>query len=259
MLESLLKLLEIKITLLMTTKIPFYIEILFIGLIVYLLVFLYKSLRYAKNSGGYNFSVTRILVIIFAWLGLMGLAAGKEFFTDFSTMPPKFLVAILVPLISLILLISIRKSREVLLHFPVRNIVGFQSFRIVMEGILWLIFIYGIIPEQMTLEGRNWDVLVGLTAPVAVWMVFTKRMMGNKFLIVWNIFGILMLTNIVITALLSAPLPIRFFMNEPANTMIVYYPMVWLPSFVVPMAYFGHFVSLAQCLQDKKGVYAKSV
>ena len=241
----------------MKTEIPFYIELIFIGLIIYLLIFLYRSLRYAKNSGGYNFSVTKILLMVLAWLGIMGYCAGKDFFTDFSTFPPKFMVAILVPLITMIALVSVKRSREVLLNFPVRNIVGFQSFRIVMEIILWLIFIYQIIPEQMTFEGRNWDVLVGLTAPVVVWMVFKKRLVGNKFLIAWNIFGILLLTNIVITALLSTPLPIRYFMNEPANTMIVYYPMVWLPSFVVPMAYFGHIVSLAQCLQGKKGVYTK--
>jgi len=39
-------------------------------------------------------------------------------------------------------------------------------------------------------------------------------------------------------------------MNEPANTMIAHLPFIWLPAFVVPVAYFLHIVSLKQLLNS---------
>jgi hypothetical protein len=42
-------------------------------------------------------------------------------------------------------------------------------------------------------------------------------------------------------------------MNEPANTVIAYFPFVWLPGFVVPVAYTLHLLSIKKCLLEKRG------
>jgi hypothetical protein len=59
------------------------------------------------------------------------------------------------------------------------------------------------------------------------------------------------LLNIVIVAVLSTPVPFRVFMNEPANTVILSFPFVWLPTVVVPIAFLGHIASLRQILSRK--------
>ncbi len=111
-----------------------------------------------------------------------------------------------------------------------------------------MIFMADVIPVQMTFEGRNFDILVGLTAPIIVYLMARKKV-SDKVVIVWNVLGLLLVLNIVVVAILSAPLPFRQFMNEPSNTVVAYFPFVWLPSFVVPVAYYMHFLSMRQILK----------
>ena len=56
----------------------------------------------------------------------------------------------------------------------------------------------------------------------------------------WNLVGLALLINIVTIAVLSAPLPIRMFHNEPANTLVAFFPYIWLPTFLVQAALGGH-------------------
>ena len=90
------------------------------------------------------------------------------------------------------------------------------------------------------------DVLAGLTAPVIVYLCFVKGTWSRRVAIYWNIAGLLLLLNIVSIAILSTPVPFRVFMNEPANTLVATFPFVWLPAFLVPIAYSMHFFSLRQ-------------
>jgi hypothetical protein len=61
--------------------------------------------------------------------------------------------------------------------------------------------------------------------------------------IVWNFVGLALLLTIILTAILSIP---QIGIFKPANTFIVYWPMIWLPAFVAPFAFFVHLVSLRQ-------------
>ena len=42
------------------------------------------------------------------------------------------------------------------------------------------------------------------------------------------------------------PTPVRQFMNEPANTIIATFPLIWLPGVLVPFALVGHVLGLRQ-------------
>ena len=116
-----------------------------------------------------------------------------------------------------------------------------QVFRVPVEVFLWCQFLDGLTPIQMTFEGRNYDVLTGITAPVFAWICYGQGRKLHKLAIAWNIAGLVLLLNIVITAILSAPVPFRVFMNEPANTLVAEFPIVLLPSFLVPLAFAMHF------------------
>jgi len=51
-----------------------------------------------------------------------------------------------------------------------------------------------------------------------------------------------------VIAVLSMPTPIRYFMNEPANTLVAEFPFILLPAVLVPMAYTMNIFSLRQLL-----------
>lgn len=129
-------------------------------------------------------------------------------------------------------------------HVSLKVLTQLQVFRVFVEIILWLLFIQNLIPVQMTFEGFNWDVLTGITSLLAARYLLNSK--GG--LIAWNIFGLLLLVNIVTIAILSMPTPLRVFDNEPANRIVTIFPFIYLPTLLVPMAYILHFLSLRKLL-----------
>jgi hypothetical protein len=190
------------------------------------------------------------LVLLF-WLIFLHRISEMHILDRWENMPPRMMIVVLPPLIFTLIFTFSKKIIPLLKATPVHWLIYIQSFRIIMEIILWKLYKEGVIPVQMTFEGRNFDVLIGLSAiPIAYF--FQKGKISNKAVILWNIIGLLFLMNVVVTALLSTPLPIRVFMNNPPVTMVAYYPFVWLPGFVVPVAYSMHLFSIRQLLLKTK-------
>jgi hypothetical protein len=107
------------------------------------------------------------------------------------------------------------------------------------------------LPVQMTFEGRNFDILVGVSAPLIAVLAFRGKL-SKKALLIWNVACLGLLLNIVITAILSTPSPWRVFMSEPANDVVAYFPISWLPGLLVPLAYYLHLLSVKQLLQSDR-------
>lgn len=189
-----------------------------------------------------------ILLGILFWLAFIGVLAHLDFFQNFQVLPPRILIAILPPVILTFILLFSKNFNNILLHTPLSWLVYFQSFRIVVEIILWLGLKAGFVPFQMTFEGWNYDIIVGLTAISGGMMFFKKNRIRRYEAMIWNIFGILLLLTIVFISTVSTPSPLRIFPNEPANTFIAYVPFIWLPGFLVPLALAMHLFSLKQLI-----------
>ena len=103
---------------------------------------------------------------------------------------------------------------------------------------------HGVAPPQMSFEGRNFDILTGLTALPAAWAYARFPAYRGRIALGWNLFGLVLLLNIVTVAILSMPTPWQ--MLQPANTFVTRPPFIWLPALLVPFAYTGHFFALRQ-------------
>ena len=233
---------------------PLYIDLLFIFLILVLLFLLFKGLHQALEKQG-NPKKKKILLLaalgLAVWMALLAVLSYSGFFTRWDTVPPRLMILLVVPTVVFIFLIRSRRFNELIRHAPQQGVLYAQSFRIYIEGILWLLFIEGLIPVQMTFEGLNFDVLTGLSAPVMAYVYFKKKGLSRRMLIVWNYLGLALVTIILTIAILSTPTVLRLFDEEPANRLVIYLPYIWLPGFVVPMAYFLHIVSLKWLYQNK--------
>lgn len=188
--------------------------------------------------------VTGILVwaIITAGLSLSGVLS------DFSLMPPKFAIVPLVPLIIVIWIVSTKATGEILPYIPETALIHLQVFRVIVEILLWALFTQNLLPVQMTFEGKNVDIIAGLTAPLVAWL-YQNNKISKGFVITWNFICLGFLINIVTIAILSLPTPFRVFQNEPSSAIVTTFPMVWLPGLLVPLAYTLHLLSLRQLLQ----------
>lgn len=229
-------------------------NILFVLLVVGIIFAIIYGLRIAHQNIGTkkNRSETLIqyvLLGILFWLATIGVLAHLGFFANFDALPPRVLVAVIPPVILTIILLRSKEFSLILANIPRSWLVYVQSFRIVMEIILWMGMLANFVPFQMTFTGFNYDIIVGITAILGGMVFFRKGRLRRFEAIIWNIFGILLLLFIVGIAAVSAPGPMQIFTNEPANRMIAFVPFIWLPGFVVPFALAVHLFSLKQLLR----------
>jgi len=188
------------------------------------------------------------IFILLTWVGLLTILSSNGFFSDFSKLPPRPALAMLMPL-PIIMLIAFSKTGTRLLQtVPSHWLVFMQSFRIIVELLLLFAFMAGKLPAQMTFEGRNFDVITGVLALPVGYLLARKKSYASKLGIAFNIIGILLLLNILVIAVLSMPTSIRYFMNEPSNTLVAQFPFILLPGVLVPIAYTMHIFSLRQLL-----------
>jgi hypothetical protein len=185
-------------------------------------------------------------VALVGWLALTAVLAERGFFDDFQSMPPRFLPLFGLPLLTLLALTVSRRVTPLLAAVPPAWPVAAQAFRIAVEIVLWRLAVAGVIPELLSFHGRNVDILVGLTAPVVAYACFVRRAWPVRVVVWWNWVGIVILLNVVVHAQLSAPTPWQIFETEPSTTFIADWPFVWLPGFLVPLAWLLHAVSLRQ-------------
>jgi hypothetical protein len=132
------------------------------------------------------------------------------------------------------------------------NLILLQSFRVIVEYLLWVAFLEGRTPVQMTFEGYNWDIISGLL-PLGIFYFFVcSRKYRFVVGVVYNVVGLLLLINILSIAIMSIPGPLRQFMNEPPNDAVANFPLVYLPGILVPIAYTVHWISLKQLFYLKR-------
>jgi hypothetical protein len=228
---------------------PLWLSAIFVGLVLALLL---GVLAWTYGPAGMGDRVRGWAAALFSWLALTAIAALTGFTAHFDTMPPRILL-VLVPALTACFVIAYHPRMGPLLdRAPGYWLIAFQGFRVGMELILWQLARAEVIPTSMTFEGRNYDVLVGLMAPLIAWLAFERRLLSPGPVIFWNVFGIAVLANVVVIGFLSAPTRFRQFFEGPPNEMIGTFPFIWLVAFVVPLAFLGHLLSIRQLLRTLK-------
>jgi hypothetical protein len=180
---------------------------------------------------------------LFAWLAFTAALATSGWLAAFDARPPHFFLLVAPALVGTIALAASPFGAGVGARVGVAALVGFQTFRIPVEWVLLELARAGVAPPQMTLDGRNFDIVTGLSAPLFAWLAARGRI-GTNALYAWNALGLALLANVVVVAIASTPTPLRAFANDPPNTFVAAWPWCWLPAFLVPAALFGHLVAL---------------
>jgi hypothetical protein len=230
-----------------------------IGFVAITVIFFGLVLKVIKNAltqstiaaDRQNKIFKNVIIGLTLWMVMLSILSITGFFSDFSGFPPRFIIIVLVPMITLVwsLLIS-KTTKQLLTLIPPQTIINLQVFRVFVEILLWMLFIQNLLPIQMTFEGRNFDIIAGITAPLVAYLAYSKNLLSKNMVIAWNFICLGLLLNIVLIAIFSMPTPFRYFMNEPSNTIVTEFPIIFLPGFLVPLAYGLHFLSIRQLLNQ---------
>lgn len=216
--------------------------------LITLLAFLGYMISVFRASGKWRW----ISLILLGWLTLTGILAQTGFFDSWDTVPPRVMMLLGIPTIFLLVFIFHKNLSKPFIVGPTGFPIYIQGFRVVVEIFLWRLYIERVLPIQMTIEGLNFDMLIGISVPIIALLMVSNVPYYKTILKIWNIIGILALTNIVIIAIMSTPTFFRVFMEGPANTILAHIPFVWLPAFLVPLAYLMHIISLKQLISNAK-------
>lgn len=229
------------------SELPSYVSGVFLTTVAATFGFLYYGIKLAQKQKSGNTAVVAATFIM-VWLFLIALLALNDFFMVFDAMPPRLIFVLLPPIISIIVLLSIKQSREFLMNIPITTLTYLHIVRVPIEIVLWWLAGSQLIPYLLTFEGINYDILSGVSAPfVAIFMV-GLRSKSRIGAILWNFITLGLLINIVGHAILSAPTPFQQFGFDTPNVAVFYFPFIWLPGLVVPAVLFSHLVSLMKLL-----------
>jgi hypothetical protein len=194
----------------------------------------------------------KILIFLLSfWLFLQAFLAINGFHQNAQTFPPRVVLFGVFPALLLIIAYFIFFRRNFIERLPLKVLTMLHVIRIPVEIVLLWLFQNQLIPQSMTFEGRNFDILSGLTAPVIYFLAFRGGKVNRPLLIVWNLFALALLFNIVITAILAFPAFSPQLAPEMQNRAVTYFPYIWLPTVVVPIVFFSHLASLWKLLKKQ--------
>lgn len=225
----------------MISYLPMYVNIVFILTSLLTVFIFYKATKHSIIT----------LVLLGFWLLLQAGLSLSGFYNITDTVPPRFPL-IAVPAILLITgLFITAKGRAYLDSLDIKSLTLLHVVRVPVEICLYWLFLNKNIPQLMTFEGRNYDILAGLSAPVIFYFGYVKPKINRTALLLWNFICLGLLLNIVVNAILSVSSPFQQFAFDQPNTAILYFPFVWLPACVVMLVLLAHLASIRKLIMSK--------
>ena len=177
--------------------------------------------------------------MLLVYLGIPALLSRSGALDRYDPLPaPALLLLLGLTLLTAATVFSPLGRRLAVL--PLGGIIALQAFRIAVEWTLHRLYLEGSVPVQMTYSGRNFDIISGLSGLLLGGWMQSGRPVKRGVVLAWNILGLVLLANIVAVAALSTPVPFRRFPDGPPNLLPSEFPWVWLPSFLVQVAFGSH-------------------
>jgi hypothetical protein len=230
----------------MLENLPAYISPIFILTTFATIGFLLFAVRQTRPSKTFFISLAATLIVLLVVHAILSLNG----FYLVNTTPPRFPLGP-VPTILILLVLFFNFGRNLETKSFLQILTLLHIVRVPVELVLLWLYQNGLVPELMTFEGRNFDILSGLTAPFVAWLGFRHGKINKPLLIGWNLAALGLLFNIVTTAILSLQTPFQQFAFDQPNRGVLYFPFIWLPSIIVPIVFVSHVLSLWQLLKRR--------
>lgn len=225
----------------MIETIPYWIELLFIVTCLITIGFFYYS----------NGKPIKLTILIVLWSIAQSILAYSGFYQITDSIPPRFGL-VLLPSTFLIIFGLLPNQQKWMLKERNTKISTFlHSIRLPVEIVLFGLFTYHMIPKLMTFEGRNFDILMGITSPI-IGVLFLNQKIGKQGLLIWNLVGLLLILFILFNGVLSSELPFQLFGYEQPNRGVNYFPFVLLPATIVPIVIWTHLSDIIKLTREIK-------
>lgn len=217
---------------------PIYISLFFLATTAFAMWLFYKAANQSKT----------FMAVLLGWTILQSALAIAGFYSNPSTMTARFPLLIVPPILFLVSRFTSKAGRKFLDGLKLPMLTLFHIIRVPVELVLFWLFINHTIPRAMTFEGRNFDMLSGISAPVIYYFGFIQKKLGKSFIIAWNFICLALLLNVVSAATLSLPARFTQFGFEQPAVALGYFPFILLPAVLVPLVLLSTLAAVKQLL-----------
>jgi hypothetical protein len=231
------------------SQLPSYVIPVFIGVCITVFGFLLYAFYLFSKGNRKKLLIGANLLLV--WLLITGLLTLTGFFQNFDS-PPRLFLFVGPAIIFIIALLIHPRSRAKILCIPITTLTYIHIVRIPVELCLWWLFGAGLVAQEMTFEGMNYDIVAGITAPFVGVFLVGKKVHNKWGAILWNVVCLGLVLNIVIRAIVLTPYFYDGSGPELQNLAVFKFPFIWLPTFVVPAVIFSHIASLIQLFKSTK-------
>ena len=217
-------------------NVPFYVYATFLATLL-LTIYLFNR---ATPRG------VRFLVVAGLWLLLQSAFSTLGLYHFTGSSAPKTPLLLVPPLVAILVLFSTAAGRRWIDSLSPRRLTLLHVVRIPVELVLFWLFLYKTVPQSMTFEGRNFDIVSGLTAPIVYYFGYVNKRLSRTVLLTWNLVCLGLLINIAFIAISAVPRATGIAIAQP-NIAALHFPFLFLPAVIVPLVLFAHLVVIWQC------------
>lgn len=197
-----------------------------------------------------NKNSNKIMLLLVIWCIVQSVLAYRGFYQDTQTVPPKFILVLIPSTLMIVFGILPNQRNYRIKNRKIKVSTFLHTVRIPVEITLYSLFLHKLIPEALTFEGRNFDILAGLSAPI-IGYLYLKNKIGVNVILTWNVICLFLVLFVLFNGILSAELPFQQFGFEQPNVAIKYFPFVLLPALIVPLVIYTHIIDILKLLNEK--------
>jgi len=219
----------------MMDRLPLYIYLIFGFTALLTIVIFYKA---SQNSKPFLF-------ITLAWICILAFLSLSDHDTLTKSLLPIFPLITIPPALLVIVIFFTKKGKEFVRSLNIKTLMILHFVRILIELGLFCLAVYKVVPVLLTFEGRNWDILIGISAFAIYYFGFVRFKLNKPVILIWNVIGLAFLFNIVFNTVYTV------LVLKPLNFALGYFPFFLLPSLIVPLVMFSHLASIKQILSNK--------
>jgi hypothetical protein len=226
-------------------EVPASLNILFIltTLITYVMLVFAMA---ANNDKSSMRSVNFIAILLLLWIIFQSTLALNKWYMDRKSLPPHMLFPVITAAIIITLVFSLKRPRVWTDRISAEILTWIHFVRIPVEIGLYQLALNKQVPWSMTFKGLNFDIVIGISAPIMAILYFRMKKIGPRIMKIWNVIALISVISVVLRGIGALPSPIQWWDFSQPNYAVMHFPFVWLPSFIVPVVIFSHIIALRQ-------------
>ena len=203
--------------------------------------------RNAISPGAKRKWTALVIIWLFAWFAARMVLGHSRIIAPVRLIPLSFFVFYTTAGLALAFSPTFRQAA---LSIPQNELIGLHLVRV--AGSVFLVLLdMRLLPPQFALPAGYGDILVAVTAPLALYALNKNKPFGRRLAIAWNVLGILDFAIALVTGTLFIGPYVRQWVRAGHSYAYLDYVLM-IPGFAVPLLMLTHIASLRGLLRRKR-------